>query len=158
MSGGGFPSTSAKNRRSSDSIREASCLDVLANPNASEASPRPVSPASVRNRIISQTVRSVARTGDSSNPGTRTRGIAFSFAVALGSGKSKPTDPAPTLHTNERRSIDPPASIVHVRRRGAKASLHRGFQSSAAVELVDSPLKAVVHGERLAVGKGKELH
>ena len=75
ISSGDFPSMSLKNLRNSDSIRVASCLDVFAKPNASDASPSPVNPASVRRRTISHTVRAVARTGKISKPVTRRRGI-----------------------------------------------------------------------------------
>jgi hypothetical protein len=44
---------------------------VFAKPNASDASPKPVSPASVRSRTISHTVRAVARTGSFGAPWSR---------------------------------------------------------------------------------------
>src|SRR5215510_11317001 len=59
-------------------MRVASAFVVFAKPKASEASPNPVRPASVRSRTISHTVRSVARTGSSSKPVTRSRGAASS--------------------------------------------------------------------------------
>ena len=70
------PSTSRKNARSSDSICAAFFCDVFANPNASDASPSPVSPASVPRRTKSQTVRAVARIGSSSSVVTRNFGAA----------------------------------------------------------------------------------
>ena len=67
---------SPKNARNSDSICAAFCCVVLANPNASEASPSPVSPASVPSRTKSHTVRAVARIGSSSRVVTRSLGAA----------------------------------------------------------------------------------
>ena len=80
MSSGDLPSTSRKKPRSVDSICAASCTVVLAKPKASDASPRPVIPASVRSRTSNHTVRWLARTGISSKPVTRTRGAARTIA------------------------------------------------------------------------------
>jgi hypothetical protein len=91
---------SPKNVFISDSIREASCLLVLANPNASDASPRPVKPASVLTRRNSQTVRAVARTGSSSSFVTRRFGAA---AIARGH-KAAAAATAPPAVRNVRRS------------------------------------------------------
>ncbi len=102
---------SPKNPRNSDSIRAASCFVVLANPNASEASPSPVSPASVRTRTMSHTVRSVARTGKRSNPVTRNRGNASSVRGAQNRAGGEPgaryqecapADRAISLHRHPR--------------------------------------------------------
>ena len=81
-------------------MRAASSRVVLANPNASEASPTPVSPASVRRRTSSQTVRSDARTGSSSNPVTRSRG-----AASIHRGASSAPAAAPHAVRNERRPV-----------------------------------------------------
>ncbi len=53
-----------------------SSATVLAKPNASDASPSPVSPASVPSRTKSHTVRAVARIGNSSSVVTRSFGAA----------------------------------------------------------------------------------
>jgi hypothetical protein len=71
-------------------MRAASDFVVLAKPNASDASPSPVRPASVRSRTISQTVRSVARMGSSSNPVTRNRGAASSQRGARSAAAAAP--------------------------------------------------------------------